>query len=198
MRIPGIWPRPRASATAPVAASPTQPSKIQVAPTIESTPKTETKPAAAGEKSNQMASFKSFLSAFGADFVKVFSFLGSAQGQAVVTGVETTAAVIATSVNPAAGAAVSAVEALVNAALKQVIAVESVAAAAGQQAGTGAQKAAAVITSITPQVGVTLAAAGVPSPTAEQIQSVATAVNNSVVAILNSIPAPVVAAAPAA
>ena len=110
------------------------------------------------------------------------------QGQATIAGVETAGVAVATAVNPAAGVAVSGVEALVNAALKQIISVETVAAAAGAQNGTGAQKAAAVTTAITPQVAALLAALGVPSASATQIQAVAIAVNNGLVTVLNAIP----------
>ncbi len=134
--------------------------------------------------------FKSFLSAVGNDFKKVFSWLGSTQGQATIAGVETTATVIATAINPADGLAVSGIEALINAALKQIISVETVATAAGQQSGTGAQKAAAVISAITPQIAPLLESLGVANPTAAQIQAVAESVNTGLVGVLNAIPAP--------
>ena len=130
-------------------------------------------------------SVKSFLEDFGKDFVKVFQFLGSPSGQAVITGVEDASVALA---GPA-GPAVAAVENVINATLKQVISVEAVAAAAGQQTGTGAQKAAAVVTAIAPQVSAVLVAAGVSSPTAAQVQTLATAINNGVVSVLNAIPA---------
>jgi hypothetical protein len=135
-----------------------------------------------------MASFKSFLSEFGKDFKAVFSWLGSPVGQATITGTETAATAIATAVNPAAGLALAGVEALVNAALKEIISVEAVAAAAESQSGTGAQKAAAVVSAITPQVQSLLLSIGVAKPTSEQVQTVATAVNNGLVAVLNAIP----------
>ena len=136
-----------------------------------------------------MASFKTFLQDFGKDFVKVFSFLGSSQGQAVVQGVEGgVAAVAGVFAGPAGAAAVTGVEALINAALKQVISVEAVAAAAGQQDGSGPQKAAAVISAIAPQVAAVLTSAGISSPTATQVQTLATAVNTGIVAVLNAIP----------
>jgi len=136
-----------------------------------------------------MASFSSFLSAFGKDFKAVFSWLGSPAGQATVTGVETTTVAVATAINPVAGLAIAGVEALINTALKEIISIEAVAAAAGSQTGSGTQKAAAVIAAITPQVSTLLTSVGVATPTATQVQTVATAVNNGLVAVLNAIPA---------
>lgn len=135
-------------------------------------------------------SFKSFLSAVGHDFAKVFAWLGSTQGQATIAGVETTATAVATAINPADGLAVAGIEALINAALKQIISVETVATAAGQQSGTGTQKAAAVISAITPQIGPLLESLGVSNPTAAQIQAVAESVNAGLVGVLNAIPSP--------
>ncbi len=147
--------------------------------------------------------FKTFLSDFGKDFKAVFSWLGSASGQATITGVETTTVAVASAINPAAGLVIAGVETLINSALKEIISVEAVAAAAGAQTGTGAQKAAAVISAITPQVAALLTSVGVSAPTSTQVQNVATAVNNGLVSVLNALPAassttaPVVAAAPA-
>jgi hypothetical protein len=138
----------------------------------------------------EMASFKSFLSAFGKDFKGVFAWLGSAQGQAEITGLEADATAITTAFNPAAGAALAGVETLFNTGLKQVISIEAVAAAAGAQSGTGAQKSAAVVSAIAPDVSSFLLAIGVSKPTAAQVQSVSTSVTNGIVGILNALPAP--------
>ena len=132
--------------------------------------------------------FKSFLSAAGHDFMKVFTWLGSSQGQAVVAGGETAAVAIASAVG--VGPAVTAIIALVNAGLQKVLTVEAGAAAAGMQSGTGTQKLAAVVSSLTPEVESTLKLLGVPEPTAEQSQALATAIGQAVSSILNSIPAP--------
>ncbi len=139
-------------------------------------------------------SFKSFLSAAGHDFVSVFGWLGSAKGQATITGGEAITNAIVTGVNPAAGIALTGVEALVNAGLKQVLAMEASAAAVGAQSGTGTQKAAAVTAALAPQVGALLTSIGVASPTAEQVQSLSTAVASGIATILNAIPAPTAAA----
>lgn len=138
---------------------------------------------------------KSFLSHLGSGFLSVFKWLGSAQGQTTVAAAETTAAVVGSAINPGIGLAITGVEALINAALKQVLNMEAAAAAVGAQSGTGAQKSAAVIASLTPQVEQLLVSVGVSQPTAEQVQSVTTTLSNSVVAILNSIPAPATPAA---
>lgn len=143
-----------------------------------------------------MASFKTFLEAFGKDFLKVVTFFGSAQGQAAVSGAEAVATVVTSAVNPAAGAALAGIEALVNGGIKSVVSAESLAAAAGAQANSGPAKLAAVVASIAPNVQSFLVSIGITSPETAQVQAVSTAVANGVVAILNSIPAP--AATPAA
>lgn len=137
-----------------------------------------------------MASFKSFLSAVGSDFLNVFKWLGSSQGQATVTGVETVATTVATAINPAVGVAISGVEAIINSALKQILSMEASAAAVGAQSGTGAQKASAVIASLTPQTEALLQSMNVPNATAAEVQTLATAISNGLTGILNAIPAP--------
>ena len=127
-------------------------------------------------------SFKSFLSSVGHDFVKVFSWLGSPKGQAVIGTVEA----VTVAIDPA----LAGIEALVNTGLKSVISIESVAAAAGQQTGTGAQKSAAVVASIAPQVENFLKSIGIANPAAADVQKYATSISDALVAILNSIPAP--------
>jgi hypothetical protein len=140
-----------------------------------------------------VAGLKSFLSAVGHGFVDVFKWLGSKQGQETVNSAEVLAAGIGTVIGgPGVGAAIVGVETLVNAGLKQIIAVEAGAAAVGAQSGTGAQKASAVIAYLTPQAHDTLVALGVKEPTAEQVQSFATAISDGLVGILNAIPAPAV------
>lgn len=140
-------------------------------------------------------SFKSFLSAAGADFLNVFKWLGSTQGQATVAGVETASVAVATAINPVLGASIGGVETLINAALKQILSMEASAAAVGAQSGTGAQKAAAVTAALVPQTGALLATLGVKSATADEAQALATAVNNGLTTILNAIPAPTTPAA---
>lgn len=134
--------------------------------------------------------FKNFLDAIGNDAKAVFSWLGSAKGQATVATVEGTATAVTAAINPAAGAALSGVEALVNAGLAEVIKTEQLAAAAGAQTGTGAQKAAAVTTAVTPQIQSLLVSLGVASPTSAEIQAVGTALSTGLVGVLNSLPVP--------
>lgn len=129
-------------------------------------------------------SFKSILETIGGDAKKVFAYLGSAQGQATVAGVEGAAETVAAAINPAAGVAVTGIVAIFNAALKQVLATESLAAAAGAQNGTGVQKAAAVTAAITPGILAYAMSQGLPAPTEAQIQGVV----NGIVAALNALP----------
>lgn len=137
----------------------------------------------------------SFLSAFGKDFKAVFAFLGSPKGQTEITAVETGATAIVSSINPAAGLALTGIEALINGALKQVVTAEAIAAAAEQQTGTGVQKAAAAAAGLAPQVSSVLVSLGVKAPEATQVQSIATVVATSLANIVNAFPAPATPAA---
>ena len=133
--------------------------------------------------------FKSFLSAVGHDFLNVFKWLGSSQGQATVAGVETVTATVAMAINPAVGATITGVEAIINAALKQILSMEASAAAVGAQSGTGAQKASAVIASLTPQTAALLQSMGISNATSAEVATLATAISNGLTGILNAIPA---------
>lgn len=137
-----------------------------------------------------MAGFKSFLSAAGHDFLKVFSFLGSAKGQQVVAGTESAVDAVVGIVDPALSGALLGIQNLFNAGLQKALSIEASAAAVGAQSGTGAQKAAAVIAGLTPQVASFLTSIGIKNPTAAQAQTLATALNNGVVSFLNAVPAP--------
>lgn len=146
--------------------------------------------------------FKSLLSAVGHDFVTVFKWLGSSQGQTTIATAETAATAITTAINPVAGATLAGIEVLINAALKQVVSIEAVSVAAAQQSGTGAQKASAVASAVAPQVSSTLQTLGVASPTAAQVQQISLVVATALADIVNAFPAPVASvptpAAPAA
>lgn len=133
-------------------------------------------------------SFKSFLSQVGADTEKVFNWIGSTQGQSTIAAVEGTAEVVTTAVNPGIGLALTGIIVLVNKGLQNIVQMEASAAAVGAQAGTGPQKAAAVAASLTPQIPKLLQDIGISAPTVEQVNTVATAVTNGLVAILNAIP----------
>lgn len=139
-----------------------------------------------------MASFKSFLSAAGHDFVAVLKYLGSPAGQKTVQIAEGAAVVAGTAVGgPALGAAISAVEVLINKGLSGVLAMEASAAAVNAQSGTGLQKGTAVAAGLIPQATDLLAQLGFSNPTEEQVMAVANAVSKGVADIVNSIPAPV-------
>ena len=135
-------------------------------------------------------SFKSFLSAVGHDFVSVFHFLGSTSGQSIITGTEAVVNAAVGAVNPAVLAGLTGVETLINNGLKQALNMEAAAAAVGAQSGTGAQKSAAVVASLAPQVGTFLQSVGVSNPTSAQVETLSTALANGLVTILNAIPAP--------
>lgn len=106
-------------------------------------------------------SFKSILDKIGQDAKGVFSWLGSPTGQAVVAAGE---GVVETVFPPA-----TAIIQIVNRWLSEVLKAETIATAAGQQNGTGTQKAAAVISVITPEVLAFLQKEGFPPATADQI-----------------------------
>jgi hypothetical protein len=141
--------------------------------------------------------FKNFMHSVGHKFQQVFAYLGSPKGQASITAIEGATTGIVTAINPGAGAVLVGVEALFNAGLRSAVTIESIAAAAGAQDGTGAQKAAAFTASLASQIGAFLQSIGVANPKAEQIQSISTALSGGVVAVLNSIPAPIETVTPA-
>lgn len=115
----------------------------------------------------------SFLSALGGDIKKVFGWLASPTGSAVIATVEGTVE----SVFPAATGIIN----LINKWATEAIKVEGIAVAAGSTTGTGDQKAAIVLNTLTPEVLAFAKANGLPAPTAATIALV----NNNVVAILN-------------
>lgn len=138
--------------------------------------------------------FKSFLSAFGHDFVSVFHWVGSAQGQKTVVALEQSAIVAGDVIaGPAAGSAIASVENLINIGLKGVLSMEASAAAVGAQNGTGAQKSVAVAAMLTPQIEALLKQLGLDNPTVQQVESVANSVTAGLAGILNTLPAPVAA-----
>ena len=120
----------------------------------------------------------SFLSTVGADIKKVFAWIGSPKGQTVVA----TAEGVVAAIDPALDGVIT----LANTWIKEAVTVESLSAAAGAQTGSGPQKAAAVISSITPQVLSFCAANNLPIPGATQIA----AANTALVAFLNALGAP--------
>jgi hypothetical protein len=139
--------------------------------------------------------FKSFLSAVGHDFVTALNWVGGAKGQSAIAGTEAVVNSVVDAINPAAGLALDGVEALINAGLKQVVAIEASAAALNVQSGTGAQKLATVVAALAPQAQALLVAVGVSTPTAVEVQTLTTNIANGLVAILNALPAPPVTTA---
>lgn len=117
----------------------------------------------------------SFLSAIGNDFKRVFSWIGSPKGQALIS----TGEAIATSIDPGLAGIFS----LANSWMNKVLTTESLAAAAAQQTGSGTQKAAAVMVAMGPEISKYF-----PTATATEIANA----NNAIVAFLqafNTVPA---------
>lgn len=125
----------------------------------------------------------SFLSAIGSDIKKVFTWLGSPKGQAVITAGEG----LVEDVFPQATGVIN----LANSWLTEIIKEEALAAGAASQTGSGAVKAASVIATVTPSVLAFATANKLPTPTAAQLQ----VASNGLVAFLNAFSAPVAPAA---
>lgn len=132
-----------------------------------------------------------FLSKFGQDlkigFKDVFGWLGSPQGRTAIVGAETAAVAIATPLG--AGPMVAGIEGLINAGVNSASTIESLAVQAGVQAGTGAQKAAAVATVIGANVEQFLESIGVKDATAQEVENLSTVIAGASADILNAIPA---------
>lgn len=124
---------------------------------------------------------KSVLDKIAVGFKDVFNFLGSAKGQAIVSAGE---AVIETIAPGTAG--------LINLAnnwMTEIVKTETLAVAAEVQTGTGPQKAAMVLSSVTPQAIEFAKANGLPNPTAAQLA----AANTALVAFANAFTTPAAA-----
>lgn len=122
-----------------------------------------------------MASFKSVLETIGKDVKAVFTWLGSPAGQTTIAAGEA----VVTAVDPAAAGLI----ALANAGLTEILKIEALAAGAGAQNGTGAQKLTAVTAAVTPEVLSYAQAHGLPTPTAMTIQNAV----NGLVAFANAL-----------
>jgi hypothetical protein len=114
----------------------------------------------------------SFLSAIVKIPGAIFHWLASDKGQAVVGAVETVAIGFG---------APAVVIGLINSWLNKILTIEQIAEGAGAQSGTGAQKAAAVIAAITPEL-----LKDFPGLPAENI----TNINNALVIVLNNLTVP--------
>lgn len=119
-------------------------------------------------------SFKSVLDKIGAGFEDVFTFIGSAKGQAVIA----TGEGLVESFAPGAAGFIQ----LLNAWGTEVIKTQALATAAGKASGSGAQQAAAVLAAITPQALAFAKAQGIANPSDAQLQ----AANNALVAFANA------------
>lgn len=119
----------------------------------------------------------SFLSALNGDIKKVFSWIGSPKGQAVISAVE----VGVEAAFPAADGAI----ALLNTWGTEIFKAEAMAeaAAATPSATTNTQKAAAVLNVVTPQVIAFAEQYKLPAPTAATIATI----NTALVTALNAL-----------
>ena len=115
----------------------------------------------------------SFLSTVGKDFKAVFTWLGSTNGQAVVGSVEAGVEIAVPAITPAIT--------LINSWMAEAIKVETLATAAASDTGTGTQKAAAALSTMTPQVIAWATVNGYSVPNSTQIS----AINSAVVNVLN-------------
>ena len=120
-------------------------------------------------------SFKSVLSVIGADAKKVFTWIGSSQGQSVIG----TGEAVVEAVDPGLTGLIT----LANKYIQEAVKVEALSAAAGAQTGTGVQKAAAVTSALTPTVLLYAQQSGLAVPTATEIQNA----SNAIVAFLNAL-----------
>jgi hypothetical protein len=119
--------------------------------------------------------FESVLQVIGKDAKGVFHWLASSQGQTVVGAVETGIEV--------AFPVATGVIALFNKWMAEALKVETLATAAGQQNGSGTIKAAAVLSTVTPEVLAFCQQAGLNTPTAATLETI----NTNVIAILNAL-----------
>jgi hypothetical protein len=124
-------------------------------------------------------SVKTVLQSIGSETKKVFDWLGSPKGQATIAAGE---AAVEIAYPPAAG-----LIALANVGLTEVIKIEALAAAAGAQNGSGAQKSVAVVTAIEPSVLAFAKEHGLPTPTADRVK----AASDALVAFANALVAAV-------
>lgn len=123
-------------------------------------------------------SFLSGLKVFGTDIEKAFAWFGSSKGQAVVAAGEAVAEAVAPASTPLVN--------LFNTWAQKAYNIESLAVAAGQNTGTGAQKAALVDAAIAPDILQYAQAAGVSPRTAAQIQ----AANDAAIAFIHAMTDP--------
>ena len=125
---------------------------------------------------------QTFLQKLGGDFKEVFSWLGNANVQKEIVAGEAIGEAVVSDVDPA----LADIAPIINSWTQEIFKAESLAAAAGSQNGTGAQKAAIVLSSVTPQVLQFAAANGLAAPTGAALQTA----NSLLVQFLNTLTAP--------
>jgi hypothetical protein len=121
----------------------------------------------------------SFLSAIVKPFTSIFHFLESPKGQAILSAGEG----IVEAIDPALAPAIT----VVNSWMQKIFITEQLAEAAGQAAGTGAQKSVAVLTAIGPDL-----LKYFPTTTAANVQ----VINDAIVTIMKSLGEPAIPVAP--
>jgi hypothetical protein len=117
----------------------------------------------------------SWLGTLGNDVKKVFGWLGSPKGQAVLSAGEG----VVEAVDPA----LDGVTNLTNTWLQEIFKAQALATAASANATGGVQKAAMVLNTVTPQVIAFAKAQGLSIPTGTDLQNA----NNALVAFLNAL-----------
>ena len=117
----------------------------------------------------------SFLSAFGNDVKKVFGWLGSPKGQAIIG----TGEAVVEAIDPALDGVVT----LTNTWLQEIYKAQALAAAAAAGSTGGTQKSAMVLNAMTPQVLAFLKTQGLAPANSAQLQ----AANDALVAFLNAL-----------
>ena len=123
------------------------------------------------------------LKVFGTGVEKIFAWFGSPRGQSVIAAGESALEIAV----PASAPIVD----LFNSWAQKAYTVEALTVVAGKSTGTGADKAALAISSITPTVLQYAQQEGLPQRTAAQIQ----AANDAVVKFINAMTAPATATA---
>ena len=117
----------------------------------------------------------SWLGTLGNDVKKVFGWLGSPRGQAVLS----TGEGFVEAVDPALDGVVN----LTNTWLQEIFKAQALATAASANATGGVQKSAMVLNTVAPQVIAFATAQGLPIPTGVELQNA----NNALVAFLNAL-----------
>lgn len=125
---------------------------------------------------------QTFLQKLGGDVKKIFSWLGNPKVQTTIAAGEALGEGIVDAIDPA----LSGLNPIINNWTQEIFKAESLAAAAGSQNGTGAQKSALVLSSVTPQVLQFAEANGLPTPTGSELQTA----NSLLVQFLNTLGAP--------